>query len=120
MATSNATEGAVRKKRGPYKLYSLNPKDASYNATIPQTTKWRRLRCECGRDVLSFEENQDHQNKTTALNEELQSPCSSSSSPFFLENENQDCSGANLTYYTATWFINAIHSKFQSVESTPF
>ena len=109
MDTSNTTEGAVRRKRGPYKLYSLNPEDESYNATITRTTKWHRLRCVSDRDVSSFEENQDHQNKATDLNEELQSPHSSSSCPFFLENEDQDRSGANLKYYEVAGYMDMVY-----------
>ena len=96
MATLNVTtESAVRRIRGPYKLYSLNPEDECYNARIPRTTKWRRLHCD--RDVSSLEENLDHQNSTTDVDEELQSQCSSPS--LSLENEDQDSSGVNLKHY---------------------
>lgn len=98
MATSNVTtEGAVRRKRGPYKLYSLNLEDECYSGTIPRTTKWRRLRC--GRDVSYSEENPDHQNSTTDVDEELQSRCSSPS--FDQDNEDEDRLGANLKYYAS-------------------
>lgn len=35
--------GDTRRKRGPYKLYGLNPDDDDYNPVVPKTTKWRRL-----------------------------------------------------------------------------
>ncbi len=77
---------------GPYKLYNLNPEDEIYNATIPRTTKWRRVCCD--RD----EETSDDQTSTTEQDEELQSQCSSS-----LQNEYQDDSGASIFINTSAY-----------------
>lgn len=79
------TEGVVRRKRGPYKLYTLNPEDECYNAAIPRTTKWRRLRCE--RNLASCEENSAAQVLTAELNEDLELCCSSRS--LAMDNEDQ-------------------------------
>ena len=51
----------------------------------------------------------DHQNKATDLNEELQSPYSSSSCPFFVENEDQDRSGTNLKYYAVAGYMDMVY-----------
>ncbi len=91
--SGTCTDGPVRRKRGPYiKLYNLNPEDESYNATIPRTTKWRRVCCD--RD----KETSDDQTSTTEQDEELQSQCSSS-----LQNEDQDLSGANIFINTSAY-----------------
>ncbi len=90
--SGTCTDGPVRRKRGPYKLYNLNPEDERYNATIPRTTKWRRVCCD--RD----EETSDDQTSTTEQDEELQSQCSSS-----LQNEDQDLSGASIFINTSAY-----------------
>ena len=87
------TEGAVRRKRGPYKLYSFNPEDEGYNAKIPKTTKWRRRLHRDG-DAASSEQSLGNQTSTVEQNEELQSRCSSPS--FSMGDEDQDFSGKNL------------------------
>ena len=85
------TEGAFRRKRGPYKLYSFNPEDESYSAKIPKTTKWRRRQRD--RDAASSKQNLGDQTSIAEQDEDLQSPCSSPS--FSMGNEDYDFSGRN-------------------------
>ena len=103
-----AEECIVTRKRGPYKLYNLNPEDENYNATVPRTTKWRRLRYDDqfgqgeyqydhhnDRDSLrdvEFDENADEsddQHSTASL----QSQCSNPS--FNMSHEDEDVPGEN-------------------------